>query len=52
MLRGAHSRRGGIDVEGHAGQRVGLIGQAHRRGGTDLHRVAKETHAGNGRYRQ
>ena len=52
MLRGAHSGRVWIDVEGRAGQRVGVIGQAHGGGGTDLHRAGEETHAGNGRSRQ
>ncbi len=47
MLRGAHRRRGGVDVEGHPSQRVGVVGQAHRRGGTALRRVDKKTQAGN-----
>jgi hypothetical protein len=54
MLRGAHSRRAGIDVERQAGQRVGVTGQAHRWGATDLHRVGEDAYAGsagNGRNR-
>jgi hypothetical protein len=45
MLRGAHRRRGGVDVEGGAGQGVAPVGQAH--GAMVRHRVGDEAHGAN-----
>ncbi len=51
-LGGAHGRRRGVDVERRPVQWVAIGGQTHRRGGTDRHRVADKTDAGDGRDRQ
>jgi hypothetical protein len=51
-MRGGHGRRRGVDVEGLSGQRVCVVDQAHWRGGTDLRRGGRTTHAQNARNRQ